>query len=429
MSEKRVLFLPINVLSSITRQIMCARAFQRQGYSVFFAGQGNYLKMAADEGFPLRELASTDPRRLVDRLRGVEKRLSSFLQFARWAWREIDLEAQTRQEVALLRELRPQMVISEERVTAVLSARIAAVAHASLRNAYRTPFSVFPLLDLSGTFIGRLIPDPGQAQAKVLRFFSAPFIWRMNRVLRSHGIRETLDFDGYVASDHLVFLCDVPEFSPAGILPANHQYVGPVYWRNGGGQPPWVDKLPPSKRLIYVSLGSTGTPELLELLIQALRGRGFTLVVTYGESLAGEQSGKAEPGVFCESFLNPQAILERAAAVICHAGNGTIYQALASGVPLIGIPTHLDQRFNARRLEALGLGRMLDLKQLRSDPGVLLRTLNELRSDRSVRENVRRFQRRIQSFNAPERVVELTEAFLSGKEGSRQGRERITGSV
>jgi len=418
MAQKRVLFLPINVLSSVTRQIQCARAFRRQGYAVFFAGQGNYLDMPAAEGFAVHEVAGPDPRRLVERLRSVEKRFSSFLSFAQWAWREIDLEKYVRQEVALLRRLGPDIVISEERVTAVLSALVAGVAHASLRNAYRTPFSVFPLLDLTGTFVGRFVPDPGQAQVRVLKFFSIPFLWRMNRVLRSHGIRRSLDFEGYVASDDLVFLCDVPEFSPAGILPANHHYVGPIYWRNGGDPPPWMDSLSRSRRLIYVSLGSTGTAELLDLLIRTLRETGHTLVVTCGESFAGEPA-RQESGVYRERFLDPHAILERASAVVCHAGNGTVYQALASGVPVIGIPTHLEQRFNARRLEALGLGRALDLGQIKADPGALLRCLDELRSDRSVRENIRSFQKRIRSFHAPERVAELTEAYLRAKETGR----------
>jgi UDP:flavonoid glycosyltransferase YjiC (YdhE family) len=412
MPEKRVLFLPINVLSSVTRQIMCARAFREKGYSVYFAGYGNYLALAEKEGFPVRELVSLDPRRLVERLRTMDKRFSSFLQFARWAWREVDLEFFVREEVDLLRELKPRVVISEERITAVLSARIAGVAHASLRNAYRTPYSLFPLLDLSGTFLGRMIPDPGQAQVRLLKFFSTPFLWRMNRVLRSHGLRQTLGFDDYIGLDDIVFLCDVPEFSPAGILPRHYHYVGPIYWKNGGDRPAWIEELDVAQRLVYVSLGSTGTPELLRVIIHALKGGEYALVVTGGESLAGESPGPVEPGVFVEKFLDPEPILQRAWAVLCHAGNGTIYQALASGVPVIGIPTHLEQSFNAGRLEALGLGRELDLQLLKNVPELLLQSLEGLRNDRYLRESVRRFQRRILSFNAPERITELTEAFL-----------------
>jgi len=409
--ERRILFLPFDGLSSVTRQIMCARAFRERGFSVFFAGQGEYLRMAEKEGFPTSELLTLDTGRFLERLRSIKNRYSSFFQFARWAWEEIDLENFVSKELRLFRELRPNIILSEERVTAVLSARIEGIPHASLRNAYRTPYSIFPLMDLSGTVIGKMVPDPGQAQNRLLKIFSWPFLWRMNRVLRAHGIRKPLRYEDYISSDDLVFLCDVPEFSPAGILPANHHYVGPLFWKNGGSSPPWLGEIKASDRLVYISLGSTGTLELLRIIIHALKGKGYTLVVTFRSLSEAEPMDWGE-GVYAERFADAQPILEKAAAVLCHAGNGTIYQALASGVPVIGIPTHLEQRFNAQRLEALGLGREIDLHMLKGYPEMLLQTLEDFRKDRFMRESLRRFKRRIQGFHAPQRIVDLTEAYL-----------------
>ncbi len=410
--EKSVLFLPIDVLSSVTRQIACARAFQERGFSVHFAGDGAYMKMVEQEGFPVHELMSLDVDKLLAKLRTMEKSISSFLQFAKWAWQEIDLEMFVRKEVSLFQQIRPSMIISEERISAVLSAKITECPHGSLRNAYRTPYSVFPLMDLSDTFISRIIPDPGRAQFRLLKFFSRPFMWRMNTLLRSYGIRESMSFNDYIDSDDLVFLCDVPEFSPAGILPPSYHYVGPLFWEGGGDRPGWLDELSPSDRVVYISLGSTGTPELLEAIVRAMRGSGYTLVVTSG---VPEIDGKAMDlgeGVFVEKFIDVKPVLKRALAVLCHAGNGTVYQALASGVPVIGIPTHLEQRFNAQRLEAMGLGKNLDLKMLKDRPEMLLTALEQIQNDRSLHDSVKRFQKRILGFRAPDRIAELTEDFL-----------------
>jgi len=418
---KNVLFLPINVLSSVTRQIVCARAFREKGYAVHFAGDGQYLGMAAEEGFPVHDLLSPNVERLLTRLRDMEKTLASFVRFARWAWKELDLESLVRGEVALFQQVRPSMIVSEERVSAVLSARIAGCPHSSLRNAYRTPYSVFPLVDLSDTVMARLIPDPGHAQFRVLEFFSRPFLWRMNRLLRAYGIRESLSFDDYIKSDDLVFLCDVPEFSPAGILPPNHHYVGPLFWGNGGARPAWLGDLSSSDRIVYVSLGSTGTPELLEVIVRALRGRGYKLVVTCGLPESGPRELDREEGVYVERFMDAGPILEKAMAVVCHAGNGTVYQALAAGVPVIGVPTHLEQRFNAQRLEALGLGKNLDLKMLKACPEMILTAMEEILGDRFLHESVRRFQKRIRGFHAPTRIVELTGAYLLTRDGDGRG--------
>lgn len=417
MNEKRILFLPINVLSSVTRQIECARAFRDKGYTVHFAGEGEYLDMAAEEGFAVHELMSPNVERLLAGLRGIEKNLASFVRFTRWTWKELDLELVVQREVALFRELAPSMVLSEERVSAVLSARIVGCSHSSLRNAYRTHYSLFPLMDLSDTALARIIPDPGRAQFRVLKFFSRPFLWRMSRLLRSYGIRKPLRFEDYIEADDLVFLCDVPEFSPAGVLPPSHRYVGPLFWTKGGPRPDWLRELVPSDRIIYVSLGSTGTPELLQVIVRALRGRGFKLVVTGRIPERGGGGFEPEDGVYVEPFIDPGPVLAQAFAVVCHAGNGTVYQALASGVPVIGIATHLEQRFNAQRLEALALGKNLDLKMLKASPEMILTALDEIRSDGFLQESVQRFQKRILGFDPPGRIVELTDAHLLSRSG------------
>ncbi len=417
MTEKRVLFLPINVLSSVTRQIACARAFREKGYTVHFAGEGSYLDMAAEEGFPVHELLSMNVERLLTRLRTIEKNLTSFLQFTKWAWNELDLERFVQQEVALFQQIRPSMIISEERVSAVLSAKIVECPHGSLRNAYRTAYSVFPLMDMSDTIVARVIPDPGRAQLRLLKVFSRPFLWRMNRLLRSYGIREPMSFEDYIESDDLVFLCDVPEFSPAGILPPSYHYVGPLFWEKGGNRPSWLNDLSSSDQIVYVSLGSTGTPELLEVIVNSLRGRGYKLVVTCGIPESGGQEMEFGDGVYVERFMDVGPVLEKAFAVLCHAGNGTVYQALAAGVPVIGIPTHLEQRFNAQRLEAMGLGKNLDLKMLKACPEMILTAMEEIRNDRFLQDSIRRFQKRIMGFHAAGRVAELTEAYLLAREG------------
>jgi UDP:flavonoid glycosyltransferase YjiC (YdhE family) len=46
--------------------------------------------------------------------------------------------------------------------------------------------------------------------------------------------------------------------------------------------------------------------------------------------------------------------------VVCHSGNGTVYQALSGGTPIVGVPEFHDQDFNMQRVEALGLGRRAD---------------------------------------------------------------------
>ena len=53
------------------------------------------------------------------------------------------------------------------------------------------------------------------------------------------------------------------------------------------------------------------------------------------------------------------AVLNHVDLMICHGGNGTIYQALAQGVPILGLTSIFEQEWNMNRVEELGLGEYL----------------------------------------------------------------------
>jgi UDP:flavonoid glycosyltransferase YjiC (YdhE family) len=55
-------------------------------------------------------------------------------------------------------------------------------------------------------------------------------------------------------------------------------------------------------------------------------------------------------------WLSYARTMPRCAAVICHAGHGTVARALASGVPVLGCPEAGDMAENAARLAWSGCG-------------------------------------------------------------------------
>ena len=55
-------------------------------------------------------------------------------------------------------------------------------------------------------------------------------------------------------------------------------------------------------------------------------------------------------------FVPHEAILERAACVVCHGGMGITQKALAAGVPVVVVPCGRDQLDTARRVELAAAG-------------------------------------------------------------------------
>lgn len=79
-----------------------------------------------------------------------------------------------------------------------------------------------------------------------------------------------------------------------------------------------------------------------------------------------------------ERFVQHGPVLERAAAVVCHGGMGTVQKAVAAAVPVVAVPFGRDQPEVARRVVEAGAGVALPLKRL--EPGRLQEAVRTARA-------------------------------------------------
>jgi rhamnosyltransferase subunit B len=92
-------------------------------------------------------------------------------------------------------------------------------------------------------------------------------------------------------------------------------------------------------------------------------------------------------------------LLPRAAAVVHHAGIGTVGQSLAAGIPQVCVPGLVfDTIDNARRLKKLGVARVLTLQ--RCDAASLTSTIRKLLDDKTVAERCKQFARLVHDVDA-----------------------------
>ena len=122
--------------------------------------------------------------------------------------------------------------------------------------------------------------------------------------------------------------------------------------------PPWLEEL--GGPLVYVTLGtvfneSTAFRPLLEALAQV----GVPALVTVGRDGEPAALGALPEHVRVERFVPQGHVLPRCAAVVCHAGSGTVLGALAAGVPLVLLPQGADQFETADRCERAGVAVVL----------------------------------------------------------------------
>ena len=111
-----------------------------------------------------------------------------------------------------------------------------------------------------------------------------------------------------------------------------------------------------------------------------------------------------------EEFAPGRAIMEKSDVVVNHGGNGTVYQAIVSGTPVIGIPYHIDQEINLQRVEDLGIGLMISERDCTSE--TLVEAIHTIIRNPGYRENVRKLQDSVRTFDGAELAAKHINAFL-----------------
>lgn len=380
-TPRALLFADANFLAHVSRLLEVGRVLRdRHGVAVAFAGDGPYLSLVRDEGFDVHPCFTVPKERTLSLARRG-------LLVDPWWWHRMVMRS-IRSDVEVVERVRPQVVVGDMHWSLRAASLACGVPYVSVVNASWTNYFSHPIAALDGHLLTALL---GRAAATrtfpafkqgALWFWALPYkLWRLrngNRALRAGNLLDVVEGD-------LTLLADVPEFCPTRALPPNMRYVGPIVWKPRLADPAWLGGLAAGRPTVYVSMGSTGHHGLFETAIEAFRDGEYQVLMTMGE-LA--RPAALPPNVFVTDFAPGDRLLARADVCINHGGSGTVYQALTAGVPVVGVPTHLDQQIQLQLCERSGVGRMVPERAL--TPQRLRRAVDEVRLEPSFRGNAQR---------------------------------------
>ena len=130
--------------------------------------------------------------------------------------------------------------------------------------------------------------------------------------------------------------------------------------------------------LVHVTFGTVyNRNPAFEASIAAAAQLDAVVLVTIGPGGDVAAFGDAGPNVFVERFVAQSLVMPDTAALVSHAGSGTVLAALQHGVPQLCLPQAADQFRNAAAVEASGAGLAITEHVTADDVETALRQLLE----------------------------------------------------
>jgi UDP:flavonoid glycosyltransferase YjiC (YdhE family) len=342
-----LLVFPYDVMAHYLRCLMLAKHLQPY-YNIKFLYSSRYHSFVLETGFGTFECAALDADK-------VQRNVQDF----DFSWlNESDLSYIYNKQVEVIGELKPQAVLGDMSPTLKMAAEKTGTHYLSLINGYmskhyayvrRMPksYPLYKLFNLLPPSLFSFFTNIGEHMYfhDIHRPFSK--IRKRARLSVKHSYMQELEGDTNL-------LCDLQELFPQRELPSNYHFISPLFHKLNNNESDVIGRLDTGKKTLYVSMGSTGNWKDVSFL-------NYSAFKKFNIVTAGD-SGKVIKGshVFSYPFMNSARLFNLTDIVICHGGNGTVYQALSFGIPVLCKTSHLEQEYNVDGLERLQVGKCID---------------------------------------------------------------------
>lgn len=202
------------------------------------------------------------------------------------------------------------------------------------------------------------------------------------------------DGDLEALETQLVFSSSPPQLHDLAIpLPSNLVSLRPsaLDGAQDAQLPDWARGLGVERPLVYATLGTVFNNPAFELpffpaVMTGLEEEAVDVVITVGPNVDPSALGPAPPNAHVHRYVPQSLLFPHCAVVVCHAGHGTLLAAIEHAVPLVAVPYGADQHLNARSVERLGIGEVIDESEL--TPATLRTAVRTLIDDSTSKDNI-----------------------------------------
>jgi UDP:flavonoid glycosyltransferase YjiC (YdhE family) len=411
---KKIVFAPASgVMSHVVRCLVVGRVLKERGYEIIFAGLPRYLKdpsIVSPGELSYYPLPDFDTDEAMEALRSIKR-----------PYTKETILNHIQEELRMFKELRPDLAVSDFRLTMYISARVAKVPLVSILNAhwlgkhfhgtYHAP-DTHPIPLAMKRILGKRLADT--SWIKVLNLIQRYKLSPYYSAFKRYHLKKKALIPELVVGEYNLIL-DTKLLGPTGDLPPNFLQVGPVIWSPDLPLPQWVKDLDRKRPIIYVTMGSTGHRDLFRMVFDTLRGSRYQVIMSTGGQIDLTKELIPED-FYIEKYLPGDKMMAITDCVICHGGNQTVYQAVMAGTPALVIATHIDQEWGGEMVDEHQAGMFLTMVKVMKDPSLLKRSVDRMFERLNVyRANMERLRADLAQYDPVIQAADGIENFLNGK--------------
>ena len=179
----------------------------------------------------------------------------------------------------------------------------------------------------------------------------------IDAIRQAEGLPRDPGADGLRRSPYLSVF---PQTLDEGAQPDTHRFHDPAWDEPPGELPNWWPGRD-DEPLVYVTFGSVAgsfsqAQPVYDVALRAVAGLPVRVLLTVGRDLDLDALPDPPGNVRIERWVLQQDVLGHAAAAVVHGGSGSTLGAIAAGLPLVVVPLFADQPQNARRVAEVGAG-------------------------------------------------------------------------
>ena len=366
-------FPPFVNLAETGRAVMIAKRYREMGGSaIFFSHGGKYEFLAQDNGF---QIVRVKPDHTDEKIEEFFKIISLETIHAKSLLNEEWIMENVKEEIDAYKKKKIKLLLSTNNLTCSISARAAGIPYVNIVPGVGSFALKIP--DPLENIFTRLIPQ--FFKIKIFNWFASRtklHLKSINKIAKKVGVppfKRVLDVwlgDYTYATSNLEFINvfpnqqNLPAESYKSMILLDELFVDSVHNDDAKKIDEEIEThLKKQGKLILVTLGSSGTKEIFLRILKTLNKTNYNVVAIYTSILDENNLPDLNDNILLKKFVPSISKVNRMVDLaITHGGQGTVYTAVYSKKPVIGIPMHMEQHLNLEKLVGHGTGIMLSKK-------------------------------------------------------------------